>query len=127
MGDVNRPIRSNSRVLVVDDNHDMASGLAKLLSLIGHDVQIAYDGRTAVELALKHCPEVVLLDIGLPGMSGYDVARQLRQECACRNALIIAITGYGQEEDFRKSKEAGFDHHLVKPIDYHALLTVMAR
>jgi CheY-like chemotaxis protein len=80
-----------------------------------------------VEFALRYCPEVVLLDIGLPGMSGYEVARRLREEASCRDALIIAITGYGQEEDIRKSKEAGFDHHLVKPIDYHALLTVMAR
>jgi PAS domain S-box-containing protein len=119
-------IRPTSRVLVVDDNQDMASGLAKLLSLLGHDVQTAYDGKTAVELALKYCPEVVLLDIGLPGMSGYEVARRLREECSCRDGLIIAITGYGQEEDIRKSKEAGFDHHLVKPIDYHALLAVMA-
>ncbi len=125
--DINRGMRSNSRVLVVDDNQDMASGLAKLLSLIGHDVQIAYDGKTAVELGLKNCPDVILLDIGLRGMSGYEVARQLRQECACRDSLIIAITGYGQEEDIQKSKEAGFDHHLVKPIDYHALLSVMAR
>jgi PAS domain S-box-containing protein len=127
MTDIQRSVRANSRVLVVDDNHDMASGLAKLLSLLGHDVQTAYDGRTAVELALTYCPEVVLLDIGLPGMSGYEVARRLREEASSRDALIIAITGYGQEEDFRKSKEAGFDHHLVKPIDYHALLTVMAR
>jgi CheY-like chemotaxis protein len=105
----------------------MASGLAKLFGLLGHEVQTAYDGPTAVEFALKHCPDVILLDIGLPGMSGYDVARQLRQESACRDALIVAITGYGQEEDIRKSKEAGFDHHLVKPIDYQALLNVIAR
>jgi PAS domain S-box-containing protein len=126
-GGLPRTARTTSRVLVVDDNHDMATGLAKLLTLLGHDVQTAFDGQTAIDLAITFRPEIVLLDIGLPGMNGYDVVRRLRTEDCCRNSLIIAITGYGQVEDIRKSKEAGFDHHMVKPIDYHALMTVMAQ
>jgi PAS domain S-box-containing protein len=121
-----RVARQSSRVLVVDDNLDTASGLAKLFKLLGHDVAIAHDGVSAVELARTHKPEVILLDIGLPKMNGYEVVRQLRQEPCCKTALIIAISGYGQEEDQRKSREAGFDHHLVKPVDFDALMTLIA-
>ncbi len=119
--------RGSSRVLVVDDNDDMAAGLAKLLRLLGHDVQTAADGRTAIDMALAFRPEIVLLDIGLPGMDGYEVIRRLRKDDCCRDALFIAITGYGQDEDLRRSKEAGFDHHMVKPIDYEALMMVIAQ
>jgi CheY-like chemotaxis protein len=101
--------------------------LAKLLKLLGHDVQIAYNGPTAIELARSHRPEVVLLDIGLPSMNGYEVAKKLRAEDCCKDALIIAVTGYGQEEDRSRSQEAGFDHHLVKPIDYNALVSLFAQ
>ena len=114
-------------MLVVDDNYDMAAGLAKLLRLLGHDVQTAADGPTAIDMALPFRPEIVLLDIGLPGMDGYEVMRRLRKDDCCRDSLFIAITGYGQEEDLRKAKEAGFDHHMVKPIDYQALMTVIAQ
>jgi PAS domain S-box-containing protein len=119
--------RTPLRVLVVDDNHDMVSGLARLLRMQGHDVQVAYDGQTAIELASEIRPDVILLDIGLPGMSGYEVVRRLRTDTALRNILFIAISGYGQDEDIRKAKEAGFDNHLVKPINYHTLMEVLGR
>jgi CheY-like chemotaxis protein len=111
-------------VLVVDDNVDSARGLSRLLKLLGHDVRTFHDGRAAVEGARAHRPEIVLLDIGLPGMDGYEVATRLRAEECCRESLIIAVSGYGQPEDLRRSKEAGFDHHLVKPIDYEILRTL---
>lgn len=118
--------KQGSRVLVVDDNADTASGMGKLLQLLGHEVQIAHDGETAIRLARAHRPEVVLLDIGLPQMDGYEVVKQLRQEPCCESSLIIAVSGYGQEEDRRKSQAAGFDHHLVKPVDFDALLSLLA-
>ena len=117
--------RKCTRVLVVDDNVDMADGLSKLLTLLGHDVKTAYDGLQALEMAKALGPEVILLDLGLPGVDGYEVARQLREHECCRNSLMIAISGYGQEEDKRKSKECGFDHHLTKPVDYKALIAVL--
>jgi PAS domain S-box-containing protein len=118
--------RQRSRVLVVDDNVDTARGLAKLLRLLGHEIQLAFDGPTAIQLARTHRPEVVLLDIGLPGMDGYQVVKLLRQDEWCKDSLIIAASGYGQEEDRRRSHEAGFDHHLVKPVDYDALMSLLA-
>jgi PAS domain S-box-containing protein len=118
--------RQCSRVLVVDDNVDNVRGLARLLRLLGHDVQVAYDGMAAIEVARNHKPEIVLLDIGLPGMDGYQIVARLRMEECCKEALFIAISGYGQPEDLRRSEEAGFDHHLVKPLDYDALMTLFA-
>lgn len=110
------PSERPARILVVDDNVDLARGLARLLEIRGHDVQIAHDGPTGLDKAMKSKPEVVLLDIGLPGMDGYQVAAHLRQNETVKDATLIAISGYGQEEDLRLAKEAGFDHHLVKPI-----------
>jgi CheY-like chemotaxis protein len=118
---------TGSRILVVDDNVDLARGIARLLKLLGHNVQIAHDGRAAIETARAFQPEVVLLDIGLPTMDGYQVARQLRTEECGKNARIIAITGYGHEEDRRRSHEAGFDHYLVKPIDFNSLMSLFAQ
>jgi PAS domain S-box-containing protein len=118
--------RAGARVLVVDDNSDTALGLSKLLKLLGHEVQTANDGHQAVDLARILKPEIILLDIGLPGIDGYAVARMLRQEDCCRDAQMIAVSGYGQDEDLRRSKESGFDHHLVKPVDYNALVAVLA-
>ncbi|MFO0891802.1 MAG: response regulator [Isosphaeraceae bacterium] len=112
---------------MVDDNLDNATGLARLLTLLGHDVQVAHDGPASIELARATRPEVVLLDIGLPGMDGYEVVRRLRAEDCCRDSLIIAVSGYGHPEDVRRSKAAGFDHHLIKPVDYDALMTLLAR
>ena len=113
------------RVLVVDDNADSAESLALALTLEGHDAKLAYDGPGAVEVALAFKPQVALLDIGLPGMNGYELARQLRQRPGGRDMALIALTGYGQAEDRRKSREAGFDHHLTKPVNYDTLVTLI--
>jgi CheY-like chemotaxis protein len=113
------------RVLVVDDNTDTAESLAKLLELMGHQVRTAPDGPAALESVRDYRPEVVLLDIGLPGMDGYEVARRLRAERATEAVFLVALTGYGQEEDRRRSREAGFDRHLVKPVDLNTLRQVL--
>jgi CheY-like chemotaxis protein len=119
--------RRGARILVVDDNADMARGMARLLKLHGNDVSVAYDGPSAVDTARAMRPEFILLDIGLPGMDGYEVARRLREDACCRAAVIIAISGYGQDEDRRRSREAGFDHHLVKPIEFDRLMSLMTQ
>ncbi|MDG3008329.1 PAS domain-containing hybrid sensor histidine kinase/response regulator [Paludisphaera mucosa] len=123
-GDTALP-RRGLRLLVVEDNPDAALGLAMLLEASGHEVATAYDGPSAVELARSVRPDAVLSDIGLPGMDGYEVARRLRGDGA--GALLIAISGYGQEEDRRRSREAGFDHHFIKPVDYESLSELLAR
>jgi signal transduction histidine kinase/CheY-like chemotaxis protein len=105
------------RLLIVDDNVDSAESLAELLGLTGHEVRTAHDGPAALIEARSFLPEVILLDIGLPRMNGYEVARRMREIPELRTAILMAMTGYGQEEDRRKSQEAGFDHHLVKPVD----------
>jgi CheY-like chemotaxis protein len=105
------------RILVVDDNQDAAETLAILLRTQGHEIHLAYDGVAALELARRLQPDVVLLDIGLPKMDGYEVARRLRQRPGLKQPLVIALTGYGQEEDRRRSREAGCDYHLIKPVD----------
>jgi signal transduction histidine kinase/CheY-like chemotaxis protein len=117
---------AGSRVLVVDDNVDTARGTARLLQLAGYDVRVAHDGREALEIARDICPQFVLLDIGLPVMDGYEVARQLRGDPRLRDALIIAVSGYSQD-DYRSPEEAGLDHHMVKPIDYDALRAILNR
>jgi PAS domain S-box-containing protein len=114
------------RILVVDDNVDMAKGLARLLTFVGHDIKIAHDGPNAIAVARDHRPLIVLLDIGLPGMDGYEVASMLRHDGSCPGAVFIAISGYGQDDDIRRSKNAGFDHYLVKPIDHDALLSLVS-
>jgi PAS domain S-box-containing protein len=109
--------RAALRVLVVDDNSDSADSLAVWLELTGHDVRTAYDGQQALAVARELRPDVIFLDIGMPGMSGYEVARRLREQPETRDVLLLAMTGWGQEEDRRRSREAGFDEHLVKPLD----------
>ncbi len=104
------------RVLVVDDNKDAAESLAILLELWGHEVKREYDGSRALDVSVSYRPEVVFLDIGLPGMDGYEVAGRLREVPETARAVLVAVTGYGQEEDRRRSRRAGFDHHLVKPV-----------
>ncbi|HYE34024.1 response regulator [Methylocaldum sp.] len=116
----------SKRILVVDDNTDAVESLALLLELEGHEVKTALDGPTALELASDFQPQAVLLDIGLPGMDGYEVARRLRETPEMSKALIIAITGYGQQEDRALTKAAGFDHHLVKPVDPEELGALLA-
>lgn len=115
------------RIVVVDDNVDAADTLAEMLSASGHDVSIAYDGVGALAAVDTHRPDIVLLDIGLPRMSGYDVARRIRAGDARAGVVLVAVTGWGQEEDRRRSQEAGFDHHLVKPVDPASLARILAR
>jgi signal transduction histidine kinase len=113
------------RILVVDDNKDAAESLAMLLSLSGHQVMVAHDGALALGIAAAERPEVILLDIGLPGMDGYEVCRRARQG-GLTDTLIIAMTGYGQERDRQRSKEAGFDTHTVKPVELDHLMELLA-
>jgi signal transduction histidine kinase len=105
------------RVLVVDDNVDAAQSLAMLLRMLGQDVRTAHNGHSALEAISGSMPEIAFLDIGLPGMSGYELARRLRHEPGGDAVLLVALTGWGQAEDRRRSTEAGFDHHLTKPAD----------
>jgi two-component system CheB/CheR fusion protein len=111
---------------VVDDSVDGSESLAMLLRLGGHAVRVVHDGAAALAAAQAERPDVVLLDIGLPGMDGYEVARRLRQTSGLNGVLLVALTGWGQDEDRRRSREAGFDHHLVKPVDPEGLLAVLA-
>jgi PAS domain S-box-containing protein len=114
------------RVLVVDDNRDAAASLATMLALVGHEARTAQDGLEALELAEAFRPEVILLDIGLPKLNGYDVCCRIREQSWGKRSFIVAITGWGQEDDRRRSREAGFDQHLVKPVDFTALETLLA-
>jgi two-component system CheB/CheR fusion protein len=109
------------RVLVVDDNVDAAQSLGMLLKLSGQDVVIAHDGMAALERAIEHRPQLVLLDIGMPGMDGYEVCRRLRDERVTEKVVVVALTGWGQEEDRVRSLQAGFDYHFVKPVDWDTL------
>ena len=112
-------------VLIVDDNVDTARLTGRLLQSMGFVVQVAHDGQAAIEAARQHRPEVVLLDIGLPGIDGLELARRLRARPGTAHALLIAITGYGQDSDRQQILQAGFDHHLVKPIDIAQLYTLL--
>jgi len=117
--------QAQCRVLIVEDNLDAAESLVRLLRLSGHEVQAAYDGKQAIAEAEKFLPDVALLDIGLPDVSGYDVARHVRGQPWGKEMMLIALTGWGQEEDKRQTKEAGFDQHIVKPVDPESLLKML--
>ena len=121
-----QPSGTALRVLVVDDNVDTVTTLALLVQESGHEVRTAYDGSAVLEAALDYRPNVVLLDIGLPGLNGFEVAQQLRQQPALQNTVLVAMTGYGQASDRQRSQEAGFDHHLVKPGDFGKVLQILA-
>jgi PAS domain S-box-containing protein len=114
------------RVLVVDDNVDTVESLSILLEMAGHEVRSAHSGPDALEAAAAFSPHAVLLDIGLPGLSGYEVARRLRDNPRLAGAALIAVSGYGQDEDRHRSKEAGFDRHLLKPLDFGELQKLLA-
>jgi signal transduction histidine kinase/DNA-binding response OmpR family regulator len=114
------------RVLIVDDNTDAAHSLAMLMEIGGHETRLSYDGQSALTEAQKFQPEVVLLDIGLPGLDGLEVARRLRAMNLSPRPMLVALTGYGQNDDVRRSQEAGFDHHLVKPTDPQTLMALLA-
>ena len=122
----NNPANEKCRVLVVDDNIDAAQSLAMLAEISGHETQVAYDGPSALKAALTWQPDVVLLDIGLPGLNGYEVAMRIRQESKRKDIVLVALTGYGQNSDRKKSQDAGFDHHLVKPADFDEVEKILA-
>jgi CheY-like chemotaxis protein/two-component sensor histidine kinase len=118
--------QTRRRILVVDDNVDSAESMAMMLELSGHDVAMAHDGLAAVELAKEFQPDVALLDLGMPKLDGYEAARSIRQQSWGQKMKLVALTGWGQQEDKRRSREAGFDAHLVKPIDFDALEELVA-
>jgi len=113
-------------ILVVDDNHDSADSLAMVLRLSGHEVHTAYDGLDAVAAAARLQPDVILLDIGLPGLNGYDAGRRIREERGDKKLLLVALTGWGQSDDKSRTRAAGFDLHLIKPVDLSVLGKMLA-
>jgi two-component system CheB/CheR fusion protein len=114
------------RILIVDDNVDAAETQGMLLRATGHEVRVAHEGTTALQLARTFLPEVVLLDIGMPGEDGYSVARKMRAEPGLSEALIVAVTGFGRDTDVKKSRDAGFDAHLTKPVEQHRIQSLLA-
>jgi CheY-like chemotaxis protein len=120
------PAAQPLRVLVVDDNLDAAESLALLVQAAGHDVRTVHDGPSAVTTALDYRPRVVLLDIGLPGLNGYEVAKQIRLQAIDPAVLLVAVTGYGEEADRQMSLESGFNYHLIKPADFRSVQEILA-
>jgi CheY-like chemotaxis protein len=120
------PVRSGRRVLVVDDNVDSAESLSMLLELSGHEVYMAHDGEQALAEFERRRPDAVLLDIGLPKLDGFEVARRLRSDGRNSDLLLIALTGYGKDDDRSRGRNAGFDHHLVKPVEPETLMKLLA-
>jgi PAS domain S-box-containing protein len=117
----------SARVLIVEDNPDAAEGLEMILELLGHHVRVARDGKAGLEAARANVPNIVLVDIGLPGMDGYDVARAMRRDPALKDLVLVALTGYGRAEDAARAMAAGFDYHLVKPVDLDRLGNLLSR
>jgi len=117
--------RTGRRILLVDDNRDAAETLQALLQMEGHTVALAFGGQSALDQVVHLKPEVVILDIGLPDVSGYDVARKLRADASSSAPLLVALTGYGREQDRQAVMEAGFDHHLVKPANPATLMEIL--
>jgi CheY-like chemotaxis protein len=116
---------AHRRVLVVDDNHDAADSLGMLLEFLGAEVKIVHDGRAALDAMNSFNPTAVLLDLGMPGMNGLEVARRMREDPKFRETTLVAVTGWGQREDRRRTHEAGFDYHLVKPAHLGALQAIL--
>jgi CheY-like chemotaxis protein len=114
------------RVLVVDDNHDAADSLGMLLQFLGAEVMVVHDGYAALEAMKGFRPAVVLLDLGMPGMNGLEVARRMREDPQAKATTLVALTGWGQREDRRRTSEAGFDYHLVKPADVGTLQSILS-
>ncbi len=121
-----QPAGPSLRLLVVDDNVDTATSMALVLRESGHDVRMAHDGPTALQLAPNYRPNVVLLDIGLPGLDGFEVAKRMRQQPILQKVVLVAMTGYGTESDRQLSREAGFDHYLVKPVKFEKVQEILA-
>ena len=114
------------RILIVDDNHDSAISLGMMLKLMGNEIRTAHDGLAAVEAASEFQPDIILLDIGLPKLNGYGACRRIREQAWSKAVTIVALTGWGQDEDRRRSAEAGFNHHMVKPVELAALQSLLA-
>jgi two-component system CheB/CheR fusion protein len=122
------PVRQKAaRVLLVEDNPDVAEGLAMLLEVLGHRVRAVYDGVAAMDAARANIPDVMLVDIGLPGIDGYEVARRVRRDPDLKHIVLVALTGYGRDEDKKQAMAAGFDYHIVKPVSPDALHGLMTR
>lgn len=115
------------RILVVEDNPNAAASLARFLRMAGHEAEVAADGPSAVEAARDHPPDVLLLDLGLPRMDGWQVARRVQEQPGPKKPLLVAVTGHGAEEDRRRSEEAGIDLHLTKPVDAAGLRWLLSR
>jgi CheY-like chemotaxis protein len=120
-------VSTGRRILIVDDNRDAANSLAALLRILGNEVQTALGGRQALDEIPSYQPEVVVMDIAMPGLTGLEVARRLRETPSVPQPLLVAVTGFGSEEDRRQALAAGFDAHLVKPVDLHALQALINR
>ncbi len=118
--------KSSLRILIVDDNKDGADSLAMMLKILGNDTRTAYDGQEGIEQAEQYRPDVTLFDIGLPKLNGYEACRHIREQPWGQAVILIAVTGWGQDEDRRRSREAGFDHHMVKPVDPQVLMKLLA-
>jgi CheY-like chemotaxis protein len=120
-------VKSSLRILIVDDNRDGADSLSLMLRMTGNETHTAYDGADAVAKTVEFQPQVILLDIGLPRLSGYEACRRIRQQPGGKDLVIIAQTGWGQEQDRQHTHQAGFDHHLVKPVDLRSLMNLLAK
>jgi CheY-like chemotaxis protein len=118
--------KSSLRILIVDDNRDAADSLVMLLRIMGNDTRTAYDGQEGVAVAEEFRPDAMLLDIGLPKLNGYEACRRIREQSWGKKVFLIAVTGWGQEEDRRRSHEAGFNEHMVKPVDPQDLMKLLA-
>jgi len=125
-GATEHSLRSSFRILVVDDNRDAADSLSEMLNLMGNDTRTAYDGQAGMDAAGEFRPEVILLDIGLPKLNGYEACRRIREQEGGESVVLIALTGWGQDDDRRHSHVVGFDHHMVKPVDPRALMELLA-
>ena len=121
------PTTRTRRVLVVDDNEDAVESLADALTELGHTVETAYNGPAALALLQRYTPDVAFLDLGLPVMDGYELARRVREDRRFARTVLVAVTGYGQKRDRAQAREAGFDAHLVKPVDLRAIEEIIAR
>ncbi len=119
-------MNNSYKILVVDDNVDGAVTLGVILKHLGHTVRMTHDGASALIVGQEFKPDLVLMDIGMPGMDGYETCERMRQQTWASSARIVALTGWGQEEDKRKAKRAGFDEHLVKPVDRKTLIDVLS-
>ena len=120
-----KPRSRHARILIVDDNQDAATSLALLLKIAGNETQTAHDGQQAIETAAEFQPDLILLDIGLPKLNGFEACRRIREQPWGKNIVLVALTGWDLDEEHRQSRDAGFDHHLVKPVEFDDLRALL--